>query len=114
MKVILIVLVCLALICSVIAAASAGITVVANVRGKKYTIVAETVEEFTEKAEAMAELEAGQQSVLFRGKVLSPEDRLEDIGVQENGRRTKFIHPHPPHPQKIIDQIPNPFAKQMY
>jgi hypothetical protein len=61
------------------------ISVVANVRGKKFTIEAETVEEFTEKAESMAELEAGQQSVLFRGKVLSPTDRLEDLGIQENG-----------------------------
>jgi uncharacterized ubiquitin-like protein YukD len=77
------VLICSVFICSVVANAG-GISVVANVRGKKYTIVAETVAEFTEKAEAMAELEAGQQSVLFRGKVLSPEDRLADIGVEEN------------------------------
>ena len=66
------------------------VTVVANVRGKKYTIEAETVEEFTEKAESAAELEAGQQSVLFRGKVLSPSDRLEDIGIQENGNMTQY------------------------
>ena len=68
-----------------VTASSGGITVVANVRGKKYTVVAETVEEFTEKTEGLADLQAGQQSVLFRGKVLNPEDRLEDIGVQENG-----------------------------
>ena len=71
--------------------AGGPITVVANVRGKKYEITAETVEEFTEKAESIAELEAGQQSVLFRGKVLSPEDRLEDIGVQENGRNLRPV-----------------------
>ena len=77
----------IALIFTVLATViSTGVSVVANVRGKKYSIVAETVEEFTEKAEQMAELEVGQQSVLFRGKVLNPSDRLEDIGVQENGK----------------------------
>ena len=78
------------------------ITVVANVRGKKYTIEAETVEEFTEKAESMAELEVGQQSVLFRGKVLSPTDRFEDIGIQENGKKEPHGHP----PRHFHSQIP--------
>lgn len=77
------VLICSVLICTVVANAG-GISVIANIRGKKYEIVAETVEEFTEKAESMADLEAGQQSVLFRGKVLNAGDRLEDVGVQEN------------------------------
>mmetsp|Transcript_12483 Transcript_12483/g.17129 ORF Transcript_12483/g.17129 Transcript_12483/m.17129 type:complete len:270 (-) Transcript_12483:85-894(-) len=62
--------------------AGGGIPVIASVRGKKYDITAETVEEFTNLVESVVPgLEAGQQSVLFRGKVLSPQDRLEDIGV---------------------------------
>ena len=58
------------------------ISVVASVKGKKFDIVdVETVAEFIERAEGLAELEVGQSSVLFRGKVLTPADRLEDIGV---------------------------------
>lgn len=58
-----------------------SISVTASVRGKKYSVDASTVEEFTEKVETLAGLEAGQNSVLFRGKVLNPEDKLEEIGV---------------------------------
>ena len=48
-----------------------GIPVIASVRGKKYEITAETVEEFTSAIENLVPgLEAGQQSVLFRGKVV--------------------------------------------
>jgi hypothetical protein len=58
------------------------ISVVASVRGKKYDIAdVETVEEFTSKIESIAGLEAGQQSVLFRGKVLNASERLEELGV---------------------------------
>ena len=58
------------------------ISVVASIKGKKYDISdVETVEEFIEKAEGAAGIEAGQSSVLFRGKVLTSTDRLEDIGV---------------------------------
>jgi uncharacterized ubiquitin-like protein YukD len=59
------------------------ISVVASVRGKKYDIEAETVEEFTKKVEAAANLEADQQSVLFRGKVLSGTDVLSNVGVNK-------------------------------
>lgn len=61
--------------------ASSPLSVTASVRGKKFEVSAETVEEFTEKVEAMAGLEAGQNSVLFRGKVLSPSDKLEEVGI---------------------------------
>jgi len=57
------------------------VAVVASVRGKKYDVTAETVEEFTIKVEEVAGLEAGQQSVLFRGKVLKASDRLDELGV---------------------------------
>ena len=58
------------------------VDVVASVRGKKYDVSAETVEEFTQKVEGLvAGLEAGQSSVLFRGKVLSLADNLEEVGV---------------------------------
>jgi len=51
--------------------AGGGIPVIASVRGKKYDITAETVEEFTNLVESVVPgLEAGQQSVLFRGKVV--------------------------------------------
>lgn len=57
------------------------ITVTASVRGKKYDVEASTVEEFTSKVENLAGLDAGQNSVLFRGKVLSPGDVLQDMGI---------------------------------
>ena len=59
----------------------ASVNVIASVRGKRYEIEAETVEEFTAKVESVVNLEAGQQSVLFRGKVLTPSDVLADVGV---------------------------------
>ena len=65
----------------VVASAMPPIDVVASVRGKKYEIHAETVEEFTSKVEEAAGLEPGQQSVLFRGKVLSADNNLSEIGV---------------------------------
>ena len=55
--------------------------VVASVRGKKIDIEAETVAELSEEVEEKCGLKASEQSVLFRGKVLSPDDKLEDIGV---------------------------------
>ena len=58
-----------------------NINVIASVRGKKYEIEAETVADFTAKVESVVNLEAGQQSVLFRGKVLAPTDVLSDVGV---------------------------------
>lgn len=56
------------LICLCIVVAMPSIPVVASVRGKKYDVEAETVQEFIEKVEALAGVD-GQQSVLFRGKV---------------------------------------------
>lgn len=57
------------------------VQVVASVKGKKYDVTAESVEEFTRTVEEVAGLEAGQQSVLFRGKVLKPTDRFDDLGI---------------------------------
>lgn len=73
------VLIAVTIIASVIA--SASLPVIANVRGKKYDIVADSVEDFMQQVESLAGLEAGQQSVLFRGKVLNPSDKLEELGV---------------------------------
>lgn len=69
------------LLLAALAASTAPISVTASVRGKKYEVEAVTVEEFTEKVENIAGLEAGQNSVLFRGKVLSPSDKLEEMGI---------------------------------
>ena len=38
------------------------------------------VEEVTSAVESVAGLEASEQSVLFRGKVLSPSDVLREVG----------------------------------
>lgn len=63
-------------------AAMPPISVVASIKGKKYEIAdVETVEEFTQKAEGLAGIEGQQSSVLFRGKVLTSADKLEEIGV---------------------------------
>jgi uncharacterized ubiquitin-like protein YukD len=77
------------------------ISVVASIKGKKYDIAdVDTVEEFIEKAEGLAGIEAGQSSVLFRGKVLTVTDRLEDIGVAAGdvlmvvkGRKQRAVKP---------------------
>ena len=57
------------------------IGIIASVRGKRIDIEAETVEEVSKCVEEKCGLDASEQSVLFRGKVLSPSDKLEDIGV---------------------------------
>ena len=75
----------LAIIATMMALSSAmpAISVVASVRGKKYDVSdVETVDEFTQKVEGLvAGMETGQSSVLFRGKVLSGTDNLEEAGV---------------------------------
>ena len=58
-----------------------SINCVANVRGKKYDISADTVGEFSQKVETASGLVASEQSVLFRGKVLNPSDKLKDLGI---------------------------------
>ena len=77
----LILLSLLVLVAVMVVYSNTVISVTASVRGKKYSVDASTVEEFTEKVESLAGLEAGQNSVLFRGKVLNPEDKLDEIGV---------------------------------
>lgn len=57
------------------------ISITANVRGKRYELDAETVEDVCEAVEEVAGLDASQQSVLFRGKLLTPGKKLEDLGV---------------------------------
>lgn len=76
------------------------ITVSANVRGKRYDVTASTVEEVTSAIESAAGLEASEQSVLFRGKVLNPTDLLEAVGVSAGdtlnivkGRRARPSRP---------------------
>jgi hypothetical protein len=75
----------IAMICVLVLAvvsAMPPISVVASIKGKKYEVAdVETVEEFIEKAENLGGIEAGQSSVLFRGKVLTSTDKLEEIGV---------------------------------
>lgn len=55
--------------------------IIASVRGKKIEVEAETVEEVSLCVQEKCGLDASEQSVLFRGKVLSATDKLEDIGV---------------------------------
>jgi len=57
------------------------INVIANVRGKKYEIIAENVEEFSLKVEELSGLEADQQSVLFKGKVLDDTAKFDEVGI---------------------------------
>lgn len=73
----------LAILCICVVNGIPPVNVVASVRGKKYDISAETVEEVLQQVEKTAELEAGQQHVLFRGKVLNHEDKLEELGIAE-------------------------------
>lgn len=61
--------------------ASPSINVIANIRGKKYDISAETVAEFSEQVESLSGLSSNEQSVLFKGKILSSHDKLSDLGV---------------------------------
>ena len=59
-----------------------AVNVIANVRGKKYEISAETVDEFSSRVESLTGLEASQQSILYKGKVLSSKDKFEDLGIE--------------------------------
>jgi hypothetical protein len=58
-----------------------SVPVIANVRGKKYEVKADTVEEFSQHVAELTGIAADQQSVLFRGKVLSSSDSLEKLGI---------------------------------
>ena len=91
------------------AVAKPAVTIVANVRGKKYEISAETVGEFSQKVETVSGLTASEQSVLFRGKVLNAKDSLESLGVSSGdvlnvlkGRKVRA-----PTPSKL-EPLPTP------
>lgn len=90
---------------AIVAAMPASVNVVANVRGKKYDISAETVEEFSQQVETLAGIEASQQSVLFRGKVLEPSESLEELGVAEGDvlNVLKGRKPRAAKPQESLD-----------
>lgn len=75
------------------------ISVVANVRGKKFDLKADTVGDFIAQVEKLAGLTPGQQSVLFRGKLLGSNENLSEAGVSNGdvlnvlkGRQTKLPH----------------------
>ena len=57
------------------------ISVVANVKGKKFDIKAETVDEVIKQVEVLANLESGQSNLLFRGKPLNSSESLIDKGI---------------------------------
>lgn len=57
------------------------INVVANVRGKKYDVTAETVSEFSTEIETLTGIESSQQNVLYKGKLLAPNDKFDDLGI---------------------------------
>lgn len=63
---------------------SYAVDVFGIVRGQKYAVKANSVKEFLEGIESMTNLEKGQSKVLFRGKVLSPNDILSAVGVTNN------------------------------
>jgi hypothetical protein len=64
-----------------VAHAMPPMSITANVRGKRYDVEAETVEDVCNAVEDACGLDAEQQSILFRGKLLSRESSLEDVGV---------------------------------
>jgi hypothetical protein len=71
----------LAILMMVVASAMPPIQVTANVRGKRYEVTGETVEDVCNAVEDCSGLDAEQQSILFRGKLLDRESKLEDLGV---------------------------------
>ena len=79
-----IILVFLLLTCLINLSFSGPTSVTASVRGKKYEVEAETVEEFISKVCEVANLDPEQQSVLFKGKILNSSDILQEIGVQKS------------------------------
>ena len=88
-------LVIVACVCLQMALCVPPMNVVASVRGKKIDIEAETVAEVSQEVEEKCGLNASEQSVLFRGKVLSSEDKLEDIGVAPGNYTTATYPPTP-------------------
>jgi uncharacterized ubiquitin-like protein YukD len=78
----------------------APISVVANVRGKKYDVAAESVEELTSKVQDLTGIDSSLQSVLFKGKVLGTSDKFEDLGIASGdvlnvvkGRKSRVTTP---------------------
>jgi len=76
------------------------VAVVANVRGKKYDVSAETVEQFMQQVEGLTGIESSLQSVLFKGKVLNPTDKFDDLGISSGevlnvvkGRKSRVSTP---------------------
>lgn len=57
-------------------------TVAVTAKGKHFNIAAETVDEVIHQVEQLAGLEAGKQSVLFRGKLLKKSQLIDDLNVK--------------------------------
>ena len=57
------------------------ISVVANVRGKKFDVTAESVEELTQKVEKLTGIDSSLQTVLFKGKVLGTQEKFDELGI---------------------------------
>lgn len=104
---------------TIIVSAMPPIDVIVSVRGKKYEINAETVAEVLSKIETMANLESGQQNVLYRGKVLNQDDNLEDFGISNGDilnvvkRRVQRVNADEPEnssDESVSTSIPNSFG----
>jgi hypothetical protein len=77
------------------------VTCIANVRGKKYEVTAATVGEFSEKVESLCGISSSDQSIIFKGKVLRPTDKLNDVGIDAGdvlnvlkGRKARAPNPN--------------------
>lgn len=92
------------------------ISVVANVRGRKFDLKAATVNDFMSQVEKLAGLTPGQQSVLFRGKLLGNNDNLSEVGVS-NGDVLNVLKgrklPHKPSAFKAPPTSKAPASKGM-
>lgn len=70
--------------CSLLALAAAGpVNVNVTLRGKKYQVNGASVGEIQAEMEKVAGLHKGQQSVLYKGKLLSSDDDLAAAGVTD-------------------------------
>ena len=81
------------------------VSVTANVRGKKFVVNACKVDDFVQQIENIAGLDFGKQSVLFRGKILSKTQSLEDLQIKSEECLNVFKNRPKPQLKNKIDPI---------
>lgn len=89
-----------------------SMNIVANVRGKRFEVTGETVQEISKQVESFTGIKASEQSIMYRGKILNPSDNLAEVGLSPGevvnvvkGRKSRS--PTPPSASPITASSPS-------